>query len=105
MQATTLQEFEPARVGLQGQLMRLKRRFAVTLSRRRAAMTTLVRRYFVCINGHEGEEVACEDDQEGSSQWESIRTTGLMDNGTDSHGYTCYRCKTCGEPMSETGKR
>ena len=105
MQDTTLQEFDPARVGLYGQLERLKRRFAVIVSRRRAAMTTLIRRYFVCINGHDGEEVGCEEDPQYSSEWEPIRTTGLVENGTDPQGYTCYRCKACGEPMSETGKR
>lgn len=50
-------------------------------------MTTLTRRYFVCINGHDGEEVACDDDQQYPAERESIRTTGLVDNGTDSHGY------------------
>ncbi len=105
VQDTTLQEREPARMGLYGQLARLERRFAVTVSRRRAAMTTLIRRYFVCVNGHDGEEVACDDDEPYSSQWDSIRTTGLVNNGRDSHGYASYTCKTCGELMSETGKR
>ncbi|WP_028207640.1 hypothetical protein [Paraburkholderia nodosa] len=67
-------------------------------------MITLTRRYFVCLNGHEGEEVTSEDDQPDSPQWESNRTSGLVDNGTDSNGFACYRCKTCGEPMCEAGR-
>lgn len=68
-------------------------------------MTTLTRRYFVCINGHDGEEVACDDDQPYTSHGESIHTSGLMDDGRDVRGYARYRCKTCGEPMSQTGRR
>lgn len=67
-------------------------------------MTTLTRRYFVCVNGHDGEEVTCDDDEPESSQWEPIRTTGLVDDGTDARGHARYRCKTCGESMSEAGK-
>jgi len=105
VQGSINQDAEPVRVGLYDQLARLKRRFAVTASRRRVTMTTLTRRYFVCINGHDGEEVASDDDQQYPAERESVRTTGLVDNGTDSHGYARYRCKTCGEPtMSETGK-
>jgi hypothetical protein len=65
-------------------------------------MTRRTCRYFVYANGHQGEEMTSKNDQPYSQQWESIRTTGMVDDGTDLRDYANYKCKRCGEPMSET---
>lgn len=64
-------------------------------------MTLRIHRYFVCPNGHNGDEQTSENDQPYSSPWESIRTEGLSEVGTDVRGYATYECATCGEPMFE----
>lgn len=65
-------------------------------------MTMRTYRYFSCPNGHSGEERTSENDQPHSSHWESVKTTGLSEVGTDVRGYAVYACLTCGDPMFET---
>jgi hypothetical protein len=65
-------------------------------------MTMRTYRYFVCPNGHSGQEVTSENDQPYSDQWESTRTSGLVQSGKDALGYAAYQCQTCSEPMAET---
>ncbi len=65
-------------------------------------MTLRTYRYFVCPNGHTGQERTSENDQPYSSPWESIRTEGLTEVGKDVRGYAAYECSACGEPMLET---
>jgi len=55
-------------------------------------MTRRTCRYFVYANGHQGEEMTSKNDQPYSQQWESIRTTGMVDDGTDLRDYANYKC-------------
>jgi hypothetical protein len=65
-------------------------------------MTMRTYRYFICPNGHRGEEKTSENDQPYSASWESVTATGMKELGSDSQGYAAYVCSTCGQPMTET---
>lgn len=60
-------------------------------------MTMRTYRYFICPNGHRGEEKTLENDQPYSASWEEIRVTGMEELGNDT-----YICLECGEVMIET---
>lgn len=63
-------------------------------------MTMRTYRYFECPSGHKGYEKTSENDQPFSSPWESVTTTGLIEDGSDQQGYARYICMECRKPMS-----
>lgn len=66
-------------------------------------MTMRTYRYFVCLNGHKGEERTSENDQPYSKSWELVKVTGMRDAGQDHKGFVTFVCEQCGEPMGESG--
>jgi len=67
-------------------------------------MTMRTYKYFVCPNGHRGEEKTSENDQPYSKMWEMVTTIGLKDGPKDVNGRTTYLCETCGLMMSPSTK-
>lgn len=65
-------------------------------------MTMRTYRHFLCENGHRGVEKTSENDQPYSSSWESVRTEGMIENGTDARGFVSYVCIQCRLPMTES---
>jgi hypothetical protein len=63
-------------------------------------MTTHFHRYFVCPNGHEGEEDTRETDQPYGGGWSSTEVTGMVATAEDRCGDT-YTCAVCSLPMKE----
>lgn len=61
-------------------------------------MTMRTYRYFVCPNGHRGEEKTSENDQPYSAMWESVSVKGMTGS------ITAYACVQCGRPMEQTSK-
>jgi len=59
-------------------------------------MTMRTYRYFVCLNGHPGEEKTSENDQPYSAMWESVSVKGMRESGS------AYICDQCGRPMQQT---
>jgi len=55
--------------------------------------------YFICPNGHRGEEKTTENDQPYSQCWERVTTKGLR-TGADNK----YLCEVCGLPMASAAK-
>jgi hypothetical protein len=64
------------------------------------AMTTHFYRYFVCPNGHEGEEDTRETDQPYGGGWSMTDANGMVATGDDAQGPT-YKCAACFLPMKE----
>lgn len=67
-------------------------------------MTMRTYRYFVCLNGHHGEEKTSENDQPYSTMWESITTKGLQPGPSASDGLATYLCEVCGTKMTINSK-
>jgi hypothetical protein len=63
-------------------------------------MTMRTYRYFVCPQGHEGEEKTSESDHPHSEHWESVSVKGMKAVGEDVQEYAIYTCSSCGETMS-----
>lgn len=63
-------------------------------------MTMTTYRYFICPNGHKGEEKRSENDQPYSKHWEVVTASGMSERGKDPQGYAAYVCERCGQPMS-----
>lgn len=67
-------------------------------------MTMRTYRYFVCADGHDGQEKTSENDQPYSTAWESVTVTGMRESGTDAKGYATYTCAQCNQPMLPAAK-
>lgn len=66
-------------------------------------MTMRTYRYFICPNGHRGEEKISENDQPYSEMWERVDITGMRERRSK-EGRTVYYCRECNRPMQPAEK-
>jgi hypothetical protein len=67
-------------------------------------MTTRTYRYFICPNGHKGNEIKDDYDPDASSSWAGLMITGMSACGKDGLGHDVYVCGRCRHPMTLTDK-
>lgn len=62
-------------------------------------MTLRTYRYFVCSNGHKGEEKTSENDQPYSKNWEQVTLKGMRMASPVNEELERFVCEQCGAVM------
>ena len=62
-------------------------------------MTMRTYRYFVCPNGHKGEEKMSENDRPYSKHWEQVTLKGMREATPNAGETERFECEQCGAVM------